>query len=266
MQISTIISTANQHVKAAIGLKQKKERQESGLFLIEGKKMLAEAACAGLQVKSIFVEEKKYQEDRIFYEGINPQELFLTTESVIARISDWKTPQGCVGVVEMQSHPLEEYLAKEQLFAVVLDGVADPGNIGTIVRTAEACGVDVVIAAKGTADCFQPKALRASMGSVFRVGIVEDLEALEIARLLKESGVKLIVTSLQGETANSIKAGSRFALVFGSEGAGVSDTFLQNGDILLRMPMAGKVESLNVAVSAGILMYKMFEAAERGQS
>ena len=255
-----IASTANQQVKNACELKQKKAREERGLFLVEGNKMLAEAASAGLLLRQLFVEQSRYEAERAFYDGLGAESVFTATESVIAKLSEWKTPQGSVGVVTVPEADWQSALAGNQALAVVLDGVSDPGNVGTIVRTAEACGVDVIFTTKGTADCFQAKALRASMGSAFRVAIREGLDPEEVVALCRAQGLRLIATSLQGEELAGFSAkGPKNALVFGSEGSGISACLAQNADVLLRLPMAGRVESLNVAVSAGILMYRMFE-------
>lgn len=256
MNVSQITSTANPVVKEVCALKQKKDRDESGCFAIEGVKMLWEAVNSGVAVKYVFATQRVCEANADLLESADAEKIYVVNDAVMTKLSEWKTPQGLVAVVKKQEHDLDELLSRERLFALVLDGVSDPGNIGTIVRTSEAAGVDCIIATEGTADCFQPKALRASMGSVFRIPVLENSEKCGIIYKLKQNGVSIVSTSLQGQDALGSEVGAdKLALVFGNEGAGISSEFEQAADTLLRLPMKGKVESLNVAVSAGILMY-----------
>ncbi len=256
MTVSEITSTSNSVVKDACRLKQKKDRDESGLFLIEGAKMLREAVSSDMEVSDVFVEKSEYEAHREYFDTLDIQHLFVVSRQVIEKISEWKTPQGICAVVRKKEYSIDECLAGDSVFVLVLDGVSDPGNIGTIVRTAEAAGVKCIITTAGTADCYQSKALRASMGSIFRIRVFENFEKCGIIYKLKSNGIKIVSTSLAGQDVFDFDMRSKkVAAVFGNEGAGISDEFIQDADVLLRLPMEGRVESLNVAVSAGIIMY-----------
>lgn len=257
MSISRITSTSNANVKHAVALKQKKYRDEQGLLVIEGIKMLKEAHTAGLMVKRVFVLESVYEENAELLTSLC-DDIYTVNDAVLEKLSDWKTPQGVVAVVQKPQADMEQVLNAASSFVILLDGVADPGNIGTIIRTSEAAGVSAVITTAGTADCFQPKALRASMGSVFRIPVFENFEKCDIIYKMRSHGFSLVATSLNGaDISPDFGVAAKTAAVFGNEGAGISREFIENADSLVRIPMAGEVESLNVAVSAGIIMYML---------
>lgn len=254
--MTEITSTANAVVKEVCLLKQKKIRDIERKFIIEGMKMLSEAVSSDMEIESIFAEKSVYEEQRSFFDGLNTERLYVVSSAVIDKISEWKTPQGICAVVKKKEYSLNDCIKGNSVFVLVLDGVADPGNIGTIIRTSEAAGVDCVLTVNGTADCYQSKALRASMGSVFRIPVFENLEKCDIIYMLKENGIRLLSTSLAGEDVFDFNFDSRkIAAVFGNEGSGIEQEFIDNADMLVRLPMSGNVESLNVAVSAGIIMY-----------
>ena len=258
MGISHITSTSNTAVKNAVALRQKKYRDEQGLIVFEGMKMLKEAVSAGLRIKSVFVLEDVYEENVSFLNSVSADDSYTVNDAVAEKISDWKTPQGIVSIAEKPKYCIDKVLNAENSFVVILDGVADPGNIGTIIRTSEAAAVSAVITTAGSADCFQPKALRASMGSIFRIPVFENSEKCDIIYKMQSNGFSLVSTSLSGKNiASGFTRKEKTAVVFGNEGAGISKEFVERSDMLVRLPMSGKVESLNVAVSAGIIMYML---------
>lgn len=251
-----ITSTANSAVKDVCKLKQKKVRDIENKFIIEGMKMLSEAVLSGIEIDCIFVQKNEYLKNRTFFDELQSEKLYVVNDAVIEKISEWKTPQGVCAVVKKSKHELEEYMSKDTAFVLVLDGVSDPGNIGTMIRTSEAAGVDCVITVNGTADCYQSKALRASMGSIFRIPVFENFEKCDIIYILRKHGIKLLSTSLDGEDVFDFDFHTdKIAAVFGNEGSGIEQEFVDKADMLVRLPMSGSVESLNVAVSAGIIMY-----------
>ncbi len=256
MNISYITSTSNANVKYVNSLRQKKNRDEVGVLVVEGIKLLSEAISAGVKVCSIFVCEDVYKENEALINSAAADEVYIVNTPVSQKLSEWKTPQGLVAVTKKPDFELESVLAKRKAFVLVLDGVSDPGNIGTIIRTSEAAAVDAILTTQGTADCFQAKALRASMGSIFRIPVFENFKKCDIIYTMKSNGFDIAATSLDGDDVlGDVKGKDKLAVVFGNEGAGVSDDFLSSADSLLRLPMAGEVESLNVAISAGIIMY-----------
>lgn len=258
MTVLNITSVSNPSVKEVCEFKQKKMRDESGKFLIEGAKMLREALYSGVEVDSVFATEAAYAQDRSLIDSMSIQKLYLVTDNVLSKLSEWKTPQGIVALVNKPKWNIDEFFKRDKLFSLVLDGVSDPGNIGTIIRTSEAAGIDCIFTTQGTADCYQSKALRASMGSIFRIPVFENFEKCGIIYRLALNGIKTLTTSLNGEDVKSFSVDfKKLAVVLGNEGSGVSQEFISNADALVRLPMEGKVESLNVAVCAGIIMYML---------
>ena len=175
----------------------------------------------------------------------------------MAAVCDTKTPQGAAAVVRMREQPLTgRRLA-------VLDGVQDPGNVGTILRTADAAGLDGALLSADCADPYSPKVLRATMGSVFHLPfrVTDDLPG-ELARLREERGIPVLSGQLDGTPFDAFRPGpAGFALVIGSEGNGVSPAVRALADRRLCLPMRGRAESLNAAVAAGIMMYSLMREA-----
>lgn len=255
MNVLHITSTANAIVKDTCMLKQKKTRDERGVFITEGMKMLGEAIKSGVNIKSVFVTEDVFQKNEEYITNIKPDSIYVTSDAVMAKLSEWKTPQGILSVNEKKQLSIDNCLKNDNAFVIILDGVSDPGNIGTIIRTSEAAGVSAIFTTPGTADCYQSKALRASMGSIFRISVFENIEKCDIIYKMNQFGIPIVATSLSGKDIFEFNIDNRAALVFGNEGSGISMDFVNNADMLVRLPMEGDVESLNVAVSAGIIMY-----------
>ncbi len=244
--METITSLQNPRVKAWRGLKDRKGRRETGCFLVEGRKSVSEALGSGFTVDAVLLTAG--QEGFPVPGGIP---VCLLPEHVMAAVCDTKTPQGAAAVVRMRETPLTgNRLA-------VLDGVQDPGNVGTILRTADAAGLDGVLLSADCADPWSPKVLRATMGSVFHLPfrVVEDLPEV-LTRLRSERKIPVLSTQLDGTPFDEWRPGpDGFALVIGSEGNGVSPAVRALADQRLCLPMRGRAESLNAAVAAGIMMY-----------
>ena len=243
-----ITSLKNPKIQAWKSLKDRKGRKESGCFLVEGRKMVEEALASSFQVETVLADDERVAEFAL------PAGVPLVTmpPHVLAAVCDTKTPQGIAAVVRLQDAPaLGQRL-------VVLDGVQDPGNVGTILRTADAAGFDGVLLSQQCADVFSPKVLRATMGSIFRMAIrvTEDLPGELEA--LRGDGVSVISSQLDGEPFyERSPVGERFALIIGNEGNGVSDEVKAVATHKVRLPMRGGAESLNAAVAAGIMMYEL---------
>ena len=246
-----ISSLKNPRVQAWRSLKERKGRRELGCFLVEGRKMVAEALSSGFTVAAVLVDENRLTEFDLPDGGRLPDNAFALPEHVLAAVCDTKTPQGIAAVVRMA----EPGTPGQRL--VALDGVQDPGNVGTIIRTADAAGFDGVLMSTQCADPFSPKVLRATMGSVFRmnVRVTDDLPGALDA--LKAQGYAVISSQLDGEPFGPVARGmvAPFALVIGSEGNGVSEPVRQVATHRVALPMRGGAESLNAAVAAGIMMY-----------
>lgn len=251
----------NPLVKAAAELKQKKYRQQRGEFLAEGLRT-AEEAVAFKAAQQIFYTATEDERTLKLLEQAASMQLKLTcvSEAVMKKIADTETPQGIIAVCRMQEQPLEQLLASGKLL-LVLDRVGDPGNIGTMLRTADAAGVGGIILLKGTADIYAPKTVRSSMGSLFHVPVLSGVAEQEFIANAKKAGYQLLVTALDGaDNLYQADLKGRLAFVMGNEAGGVSASLLQQADKRVFIPMRGKAESLNVAMAAGIVM---FEAMRR---
>ena len=241
-------SLKNPKVQTWKSLKDRKGRKESGCFLVEGRKMVEEAAASRFQVEAILADAERVQ-DFTLPEGIP---VYTMPEHVLAAVCDTKTPQGIAAVVRIANST--ELGGK----LVVMDGVQDPGNVGTIIRTADAAGMEGVLLSSQCADIFSPKVLRATMGSIFRMGMVVTDDLPGELEKLKAKGISVISSQLDGEPFyERSPVGERFCLVIGSEGNGVTPEVQAVATHRVKLPMRGGAESLNAAVAAGIMMYEL---------
>ena len=251
----------NPVVKAAAELKQKKYRTQNGLYLAEGLRT-AEEAVAYKAVETLFYVATDDERTMRLLEDAAAQNIKLVcvSENVMKKIADTETPQGIIAVCKMRQPKLENLLASGKML-LVLDRVGDPGNIGTMLRTADAAGIGGLVLLKGCADIYAPKTVRSSMGSLFHIPVLSGVSEQEFVSAAKKAGYDLLVTCLDGAD-NLYKAdlSGRIAFVMGNEAGGVSETLLEKADKRVYIPMAGKAESLNVAMAAGIVM---FEALRR---
>jgi TrmH family RNA methyltransferase len=181
----------------------------------------------------------------------------VVADSVLKSVSDTQNPQGIMAIVEMPCYTLSDMLCGEQTMLLVLDGIQDPGNLGTMLRTGEGAGMTGVIMSRTTVDLFNPKTIRSTMGSLYRVPfyIAEDLVAT-LAQL-KADGVKLYAAHLKGTLSyDEPDYTGACGFLIGNEGNGLSEEAAEAADTYIRIPMAGQVESLNAAISAGLLLYE----------
>ncbi len=240
-----LTSKNNPLIKQTVSLKDKKGRKEHGLFLVEGKKMAMECQKSHFEIQRVFVSET-YQ-DEIPSSKESP---IIVSPSVFNALSDEKTPQGIACAVKIPVRPLCPPTGK----CLFLDGVADPGNMGAIIRSANAAGYNEIYLSKECTDPFSPKSVRASMSGIFFTTLCI-AEREEILSMFKARQIPLIVADMGGENIFGFTAPERFALAIGNEGNGISKATKDNADYTVRIPMSKTQESLNAAVSAGIAMY-----------
>lgn len=244
-----ISSRQNPTVKRAASLKQKKFRDELGEYIVEGEKMVAEAFDSGCDIVSVFVVSG-YE----FSRPVPSEKIVCVTRSVFDCISDEKTPQGILAIVKIPSYSLD-YSGINR--AVVLDGLQDPGNVGAVLRIAAACGVDCVFAVD-SADPYSPKAVRSSMSGLFRTKVVKTDREGALAKV-KSAKLPVVIADMYGENVLGCGGLERFCLVLGNEGNGISDFFRDCADKCVSVPMQNGIESLNVAVAAGVLLYSLLK-------
>ena len=248
-----ITSSKNPTIRALRALNQRKGREEQGRFLVEGEVMIREALGCGLTVRDAVATERcSALAEALAGRGAR---VCLVPEPVLAAVCDTRTPQGvCASFDLLRPAPLDA--APDWL--VALDGVQDPGNVGTIWRTADAAGLQGLLLGSGCADPLSPKVQRAAMGSSFRLPFSQTEDLAEALRTLRERGWTVIASDLRGEDFYARPApGRRYVLVIGSEARGISDGVRAQADARVRLPMRGGAESLNAAVAAGILMYAL---------
>lgn len=249
-----MLSRDNKHVKDALKLKQKKFREEEGKFIAEGIRFVEEAIKEGL-VQYVLYSDKLYStkgNERILDSEVSKYEV---SADIMKELCDTENPQGVAAVVSKPEWDVDKITNN---FIVIADGVQDPGNLGTIIRTSDAAGAGAVAVVKGTVDVYNSKTLRSTMGSIFHVPILfyDDFE--ELANLLKGKGYKIYSTSLDAEgyiydcdfTENT-------AIVIGNEANGIPEEHLKLSTHLIKIPMPGNSESLNAAVAGAITIYEV---------
>lgn len=250
----TITSTQNSFIKTLKTLKSKKGRVENSLFLAEGVKCAKEAIDYGFASALLTVNPSSFLCSCAEEKNID---VYIVTPAIMQTVSDSKTPQEALCVcLRRFSRKLAENTFKNHLF-VALEDVSDPQNVGTIIRTADAAGAGCVLLSADCADFTSPKAIRASMGSVFHIPVITSGDFICDLKELKKAGIKLIAGHLKG--SGILKKGDKNCVVIGNEARGLSDECSLLCDVLYKINIYGKAESLNAAVAAGILMYKIID-------
>ena len=255
--IEALVSRDNSKLKLVRSLSRKKGRLENGLFFVEGIRITQEALQeAENDIKFLLVSETFAKKNKIFAKSLDEtgNMVYTAKDDLFREVCDTEHPQGIGAVVEIPNYTDEVLLGRQ--FILALDGVADPGNMGTMIRTAEAVGVDAVVLLGDCVDVYNPKTVRSTMGAIFRMPII--CETLDIFDRLKGQGVTVVATALRNAVSiEQIQLEGPRLLIIGSEARGVSESVLAQADITAKIPMKGKAESLNAAVAAGISMYML---------
>ena len=243
--MTIITSKANSVVKNAKKLHQKKYRKSA--YLIEGWHLFEEAVQAGVRIEKIFALES-YQDQLAAF----PQTVWVS-EDILRDLADTQTPQGIVAVIQKEEVGLPDFSQGKFLF---LEDVQDPGNVGTMIRTADAAGFTGVIVSDKSADIYSLKTLRSMQGSHFHLPIYR-MPLVSFVEEAKKSNLPILATTLSRESKDYRELSSleNFVLVMGNEGQGISSVMAESADQLVHIGMKGRAESLNVAVAAGILMF-----------
>ncbi len=252
-----IESTRNENVKRARALAQKKGRDEQGLHFIEGEKLIREAVISCAQFSEAFIEEGHELMAAVL--AGSGASVHTVKRAVMESLANTETPQWVCATVKTPDMPLPEYYPEG--LVVALDRVQDPGNLGTVLRTADAMGAVGLLLGEGCADPYAPKPIRASMGSIYHIPVWTGSLEAELKRL-KEQDFALVCGHLKGESTLP-KVGSRCVVVIGNESNGVSDEVAELCE-KYRLPMYGLAESLNASVAAGILIYELSKVMRNG--
>ena len=253
-----ITSANNSQVKNIIQLNQKaKARREQGLFVAEGRKMFREAPESWIH--KVYVTESLTSDEMVMEQihRLPEEKAEIVADNVFRQMCDTKTPQGILTVLKKPEWRMEDILKGPAPLIMILEDLQDPGNAGTIIRTGEGAGVSGVFLTKTCVDITNPKVIRSTMGSVYRMPFLYVEDVVSLKAELEEKGVRIFAAHLKGENSydqESYTGGSAFLI--GNEGNGLTEEAAEAADCLIRIPMCGKVESLNAAMAAGILMYE----------
>jgi len=259
-----IASNDNAKVKNVKELNSKhKARVTQSLFVVEGVKMCMEAPAD--RIHQVFVSESFYSDEanreallEKSAEFVDGEKLFVVKDSVFEGMCDTKTPQGILTVVKARKTGFDElFLGDDTPFIMILESIQDPGNLGTIIRTAEGAGVTGIIVNDKTVDLYNPKTIRSTMGSLYRMKIYETKELKETVGELKKRGIIVYAAHLRGRECYYEKSyKGPVAFMIGNEGNGLTDELADMADSYIKIPMEGAVESLNAGVAASVLMYE----------
>lgn len=250
-----ITSVSNQQIRHLLQLQKKaRARKEEGVFIVEGIKMYQEAPREWIvktYVSESFLKKTEYQH------VLGQPDAEILSDEVFRKVSDTQTPQGILCVVRMPENSLESMLTQEAPLFLLAENIQDPGNLGTIVRTGEGAGVSGVIMSRDTVDIFNPKTIRSTMGSIYRVPFLYAEDFQDVIRRIQSRGISVYAAHLKGTASYDDKdytGGTAFLI--GNEGNGLTEETAALATDYIRIPMNGEVESLNAAVASALLLYE----------
>ena len=246
--MSSINTISNNRIKEIVKLHQKKHRDESGLFIVEGYKAVEELIRNNIDIKEIYAL-KAFETETYTVKIID--------ESIMKKISTTSSTCEILAVAKKKEYKINDFIKKNKL--ILLDSISDPGNLGTIIRSASAFGIDGIILYKNCVDMYSPKVIRSAAGNFFKIPVIIIKDTEEIKGNFKN--FEKIATALYEKNTNSIqdcKNIKKYIIMFGSEANGLSNELIKISDKNIRLEMKNNVESLNLSVSASIIMYELF--------
>lgn len=251
-----ITSSTNAQIKNIIKLqKSTRHRKEQGVFVVEGRKLLKEAETYG-SIEKIYAAES-FVQDMQNKELLSGKEAELVSDKVFKELTDTVTPQGVLALAKMPAYALDALLQTKNGRFLILENLRDPGNLGTIMRTAEGAGMTGVILSRESVDLFNPKVVRATMGAIFRQPFVYVEDIYATVHLMQKNGYQIFGTAMEGSVCyDEADYRKKVGIVIGNEAVGMTEQMLSMVDKKVRIPMAGKLESLNAAVAAALFMYE----------
>ena len=256
-----ISSKDNEKIKYTKSLLKTKGRTKESKFIIEGYRILTLAVECEANLDYVFINEdfenKKEHLDFIKVLKEKNIKIYKTTNRIFKELVDTENTQGILAVVGFKNRDIDNNINDSHKFVLILDRIQDPGNMGTIIRTADAAGVDAIINLKGCVDIYNPKVIRSTMGSIFDMNIIQSTQE-DALRVLKEKGFEIASSYLNTDNYyNTVNYKDKVALVIGNEANGVNDELIKESDTLVKIPIYGNAESLNAAISSAILMYEI---------
>ena len=255
--MQVISSKDNEIVKNIRKLKEKKYRDLENAYIVEGIKLVKEAIAEKAKIKQIvmcenFADNSDLDKDTLY--EIAKHNLIYVTEKVFNLITDVKTPQGIIAVIEKNNANTQ--IDYSQDIIIALDDLQDPGNLGTILRTVDSANLNQIILSKNSADPYNPKVVRSTMGGIFRVNIIETENLQETLKNMQKNNFKIMVTSLNTQNSIYDVDYTKKVIVIGNEANGVSKEIQDMADEKVKIPMLGKTESLNASIATGIMIYE----------
>lgn len=257
-----ITSSSNKTIKHIKSLQLKKYRDEYGSFVIEGEKLVLEALDYKADISMILFSQSFGQTDRheelVRSVDCGDISIYYAEDRVFKEACETDTPQGVIAVAEKWEYDLEAILKKPELCMVILHEIRDPGNAGTIIRTADACGLDAVLLSAGSVDLYNGKTIRSTMGSLFHIPVFQSMDTKKIVEALKNSGIMTIGADPHSSTdCIDLPYYNKTAIIIGNESQGLSDEIKGLLDANVKIPMPGRAESLNAGIAASIMMYEL---------
>lgn len=256
-----ISSIQNPLIKEIKLLTQKKHRDGFGKFIIEGFKLIHDAIEFGAEIETILIDDKikETHEVKKIIRFATQTKIILgfVTEKIIKELSDTVQPQGIIGIVKSKKSEIDEDSIENKTLFIMLENIQDPGNLGTIIRSCEAAKIDGLILLKGCVDLYNPKVIRGTMGAIFNLPIYFTDNSEGILHKLKKSGFKLFGTTIDAKKNYfDLDLTKKTVIIFGNESKGLSEEMIDRVDNLIKIPMLGKINSLNVSQSVGIVLYE----------
>lgn len=250
-----ITSSGNSQVKNVINLLKKSgERKRRGLFVIEGIRMFNEIPKD--RIVKVYASESFARANEAVLKEF---EYETVSDRVYEQMSDTKTPQGIMALVEMLSYTIDDIVKGETPVIAMLENIQDPGNLGTIIRSAEGAGATGIIMSADTVDIYNPKTIRSTMGALFRMPFIYVEDIVKTAEELRKRNIRLVAAHLKGEhDYYNENLAVPMALMIGNEGNGLTDRLTNEADLLVKIPMEGGLESLNAAVSTAVILYEAY--------
>ena len=257
-----ISSRTNNQIKNIVNLvNNKKERIKQGLFVIEGLKILIEAKKNKINILKIFTTQKFFDNNRNIFEKIVNKdiEIIIIVEDICKKISNNVTPQEIFAICKIPSEISFDIALNNGRNILMVLNLQDTGNFGTIIRTANAFGIDYILKSKDCPDIYSPKMLRSSMGNVFNSNIIEIDDPIKTINMLKKSGFNIYASAISDncEEIQTISFSDKNVIIVGNEGNGLNKDIIKAADKSVKIPMIKKIESLNVSIAAAILLWEL---------
>lgn len=252
-----ITSLKNPKVKEAVKLRGRRDRDQSGLFLIEGYRELKRACEGGRKIETLFTCPEFFlgENEESLIQSVHA-EVFACSKQVFSKLSYRDRPDGLLAIAPQSHFSLKDLKLKENPFLLIAESIEKPGNLGTILRSCDAAGIDAVVVCDATTDIHNPNVVRASVGTLFTLPVIEANAEQTLSFLKKHKIVTVAATPHASEEFTAVDLTAPLAILVGTEQYGLSRFWMQQADITVKIPMFGKVDSLNVATATTLLLYE----------